>query len=157
MADMVTLADGNQLYEADELAWIERQIAALRGGDMARLDRTSLVAFLSDMAVSHERELESRLIVLYAHILKFQHQPEEATRSALLTIREQQRAIRRLLKKLPSLKARANDIVEDIYSDAVETAMDETGLPRALFQIMPSDTLAEALAWNVDSPAPSED
>lgn len=156
MADRVLLADGDQLHEADELAWIERQIAALRGDDMARLDRTNLIAFLSDMAVSHESELESRLIVLYAHILKFQHQPEKATRSWLLTIREQQRAIRRLLKKLPSLKARANDIVEDIYPDAVETSMDETGRPRALFPSTPGDTLAEALAWDAEPPAPSE-
>ena len=156
MADMVVLVEGDQLYEADELAWIERQITALRDGDMARLDRTNLVAFLSDMASSHERELESRLIVLYAHILKFRHQPGKATRSWLLTIREQQRAIRRLLKKLPSLNARANGIVEDIYPDAVETAMDETGLPRTLFPTTPSDTLAEALAWDADPPAPSQ-
>jgi hypothetical protein len=38
------------LYNADEHAWIECQIAALRDGDLNRLDRINLIAYLTDMA-----------------------------------------------------------------------------------------------------------
>ncbi len=125
MADAVEQT--TELYEADEHAWIERQIASLRDGDLNRLDRANLIAFLTDMAARDRRELGSRLIILYAHILKSNIQPEKATESWRLTIREQQRAIRRLLKSLPSLNHRADDILREIYPDAVETAFDEMG------------------------------
>jgi hypothetical protein len=126
MADMVDYPT-DALFEVDEHAWIERQIAALRDGDVDRLDRANLIAYLTDMAARDRRELGSRLIVLYAHILKSRIQPEKATESWRLTIREQQRAVRRLLKSLPSLKHRADDILREIYPDAVALAFDEMG------------------------------
>jgi Domain of unknown function DUF29 len=125
MADAVEQT--TELYEADEHAWIERQISSLRDGDLNRLDRANLIAFLTDIAARDRRELGSRLIILYAHILKSNIQPEKATESWRLTIREQQRAIRRLLKSLPSLNHRADDILREVYPDAVEMAFDEMG------------------------------
>lgn len=88
MADVVEQPT-ETLYEADEHAWIERQIAALRDGDLDRLDRVNLIAYLTDMAARDRRELASRLISLYAHVLKLRIQPEKATRSWRLTVREQ--------------------------------------------------------------------
>src|SRR5450432_976802 len=118
MADVVELASSSALYEADEHAWIERQVAALRDGDLDRLDRANLIAFLTAMAMRDVRELKSRLVVLYAHVLKFRIQPETATRSWRLTVLEQQRAIRTTLESLPSLKHRADDILREVYPDA---------------------------------------
>jgi len=115
------------LFEADEHAWIEREIAALRDGDLERLDRANLIVYLTDMAARDRRELGSRLIVLYAQVLKLRIQPEKATESRRLTIREHQRAIRRLLKSLPSLKHQADEILREVYPDAVERAFDEMG------------------------------
>ena len=126
MADVVEQPT-DTLYEADEHAWIERQIAALQDGDVDRLDRANLIAYLTDMAARDRRELGSRLIVLYAHVLKSRIQPEKATESWRLTIREQQRAIGRLLTSLPSLKHRADNILREVYPDAVALAFDEIG------------------------------
>jgi hypothetical protein len=117
----------NTLYQADGHAWIECQIATLRDGALDRLDRVNLIAYLTDMAARDGRELGSRLTVLYAHILKSRIQPEKATESWRLTIREQQRAIRRRLKSLPSLSHRADEILRDVYPDAVEMAFDKMG------------------------------
>ncbi len=117
----------NTLYEADEHAWIECQVAALQDGNLDRLDRANLISYLTDMAARDRRELGSRLMVLYAHILKSRIQPEKATESWRLTIREQQRAIGRLLKSLPSLNHRVNEILRDVHPDAVEMAFDEMG------------------------------
>ncbi|MEA2789996.1 MAG: hypothetical protein QOG73_2402 [Acetobacteraceae bacterium] len=98
MADVVEQPT-DTLYEADEHAWIERQIAALRDGDLDRLDHVNLIVYLTDMAARDHRELGSRLTVLYANILKSRIQTKRAAEGWRLTIREQQRAIRRLLKK----------------------------------------------------------
>ena len=126
MADMVE-PPTETLYEVDEHAWIERQIAALRAGAFDRLDQANLIACLTDMAARDRRELGSRLIILYAHILRLRIQPEKATESWRLVIREQQRAIRRVLKNLPSLNSKADAILRDAYPDAVEMALDKMG------------------------------
>jgi hypothetical protein len=63
MADMVE-QPAKTLYEVDEYAWVERQIAALRDGTFDRLDHATLIAHLTDMAARDRRELESRIIVL---------------------------------------------------------------------------------------------
>ena len=124
---MADVAERTDLYETDEHAWIESQVAALRNGAYSGLDTDNLIEFLTSMALRDERELESRLIVLYSHIVKMQIQPDRTTRSWKLTIAEQQRAIRRLLKKLPSLSARADSIMRDILPDAFATALEEMG------------------------------
>ncbi len=124
---MADVAERTNLYETDEHAWIDSQVAALRSGAYSDLDRDNLIEFLTSMALRDERELESRLVILYSHILKMQIQPTRITRSWKLTIAEQQRAIRRLLKKLPSLSGRADSIMLDILPDAFATAREATG------------------------------
>ena len=136
MADVVEQGTST-LFEADEHAWLDGQIAAPRDGDFGRLDHRNLVTFLGDTAARDRRELGSRLIVLYSHILKLRIQPENASKSWRLTIRAQQRAIRRLLKSVPSLKHRADDILAEVYPDAVETAFDE----------MDKQSASDAGAW----------
>jgi hypothetical protein len=123
--------DLTSLYDTDELAWIEAQVEALRSGDLERLDRANLIECLTDMAKRERRELESRLTVLAAHILKCQMQPP-ATRSWWLTIQEQKRQVRRMLRDYPSLAAKAEDLLGGVYPDAIESALDETGLDRSV-------------------------
>ncbi len=123
----IEVSTGRKLYEADEHAWIQCQVAALRDGDLDRIDRDTLIEYLTEMAGRDRRELEFWLVVLYAHILKYRLQPERTTRSWGLTVLEQQRAIRRLLKHLPSLATRAPEILRDVYPDAVQAALLETG------------------------------
>jgi hypothetical protein len=60
MADSIELPTTTDLYEADEHAWIERQIAGLRDGAFDRLDRANLIEFLSSMAARNRRELASQ-------------------------------------------------------------------------------------------------
>ncbi len=130
MAD--TVAQASDLYELDEHAWIEQQVLILRGGDLAGLDRDNLIEVLTDMSKRDRRELLSRLVVLYAHVLKFLVQPEKISTSWRLTILEQQRAVQALLADHPSLAARADDLVRQAYPDAVRQVAVETGLERGL-------------------------
>jgi hypothetical protein len=79
MGDSIELSTTTDLYEADEHAWIERQIAALRDGAFDRLDRANLIEFLSSMAARDRRELASRTTLLMQHMIKYSVQPERAS------------------------------------------------------------------------------
>ena len=56
------------------------------------------------MGKSEQRELENRMAVLLANLLKWQHQPERQGNSWLRTIKVQRKGIASRLRKTPSLK-----------------------------------------------------
>ena len=137
------------LYDTDELAWIEAQVAVLRAGDLDRLDRANLIECLTDMAKRERRELESRLKILAAHVLKCRIQPP-STRSWISTILEQQDEIEAILRDYPSLAARADALLAGIYLKAVRLALSETGLDRS---VVPADlpTVQELLEFDAEA------
>ena len=57
-------------YEEDHLAWTKQQIGLLQTGKLEELDLKNLVEELKAIGRSDHRELESRLIILIAHLLK---------------------------------------------------------------------------------------
>ena len=73
---------------------------------------------LSSMAARDRRELASRMTLLMQHMIKYSVQPERASRSWTLTILEQQREIRRLLVAIPTLRARADEVLREVFPDA---------------------------------------
>lgn len=123
MADLIE----QSLYEADEHAWIEHQIDVLRSGDLAHLDRLHLVEYLTDMAINNRRELSSRLIKLYAHVVKWHVQPTRRSRSWVLTILEQQRELRGIFKHSKTLRNLADATLAEDYQAAVREAFAEMG------------------------------
>jgi hypothetical protein len=68
------------LYAEDETAWLEAMADLLAAGAYAELDYASLREYLADTAQQDRREVESRLVILLAHVLKWVHQPEHRTR-----------------------------------------------------------------------------
>lgn len=116
------------LYEADYYAWVHEQLAALRRGDFGRLDVAHLIEEVESLGRSEERELESRLAQLLAHLLKWQHQPSRRSASWTATIREQRRRVERLFRRMPSLRAKVGEFLQDGYEDARLIAVQETGL-----------------------------
>jgi hypothetical protein len=77
--------------------------------------------------------LESRLIILIAHLLKWQFQPEQQSNSWRGSIREQRAKLLHLFKHLPSLKRHLAEVSQIAYPDALEIAIDETGLNISVF------------------------
>ncbi|MBE9014540.1 DUF29 domain-containing protein, partial [Pseudanabaenaceae cyanobacterium LEGE 13415] len=71
-------------------------------------------------------ELENRLEVLLAHILKRVYvNSDYDNRGWILTIGEQRRRIRRLLKSSPSLKNHFSECFTEIFQDASEAVRPE--------------------------------
>ncbi len=133
------------LYETDYYAWTRDQAEKIRRGDLKRLDAANLIEEIESLGRSEERELESRLEQLLMHLLKWQHQPSKRSASWTATIREQRRRIARLLKRMPSLRAKAGEFLQDDYELARELAADQTGIDLAAFALTCPYTVEQVL------------
>ena len=145
--DTVAQLTGRALYEADEHAWIARQIDALRSGRLNDLDRDTLAEYLTEMTIRDRRELRSRFVVLLQHLLKVGMQRDRLTRSWVLTILTQQQEISALLAGIPSMTTHAEALFEEAYSDAIGRAVVETRIPVGRFPPRSPWTMQEALAF----------
>ena len=116
------------LYNRDIVAWANEQAAFLRSGQFDKLDLVNLAEEIEDVGKSEKRELASRLAVLISHLLKWKFQPERKGTSWEVTIKGQRKLIKKRVAKTPSLKPELKDpdFVEDVWTDAVNLATDET-------------------------------
>ena len=133
-------------YREDYHAWALHNAELLRRGQLSEIDCENIAEELEDMGASKERELESRLGVLLAHLLKWVFQPERRGNSWRATIREQRRRVERVLRKNPSLKAKLDEAFEEAYGDARLIAMRETGMDESVFPEISPFTLEQTLS-----------
>ena len=80
-------------YEQDFYAWTQEQAQLLRGGDLSAIDTENLSEEIEAKGRRERRELRNRLTVLLAHLLKWEHQPDQRSAGFLGTIVEQRRQI----------------------------------------------------------------
>jgi hypothetical protein len=120
------------LYERDETAWLEAMAALAAAGRYAEMDYPNLSEYLADMAKRDRREVFSRLVVLLAHLLKWEQQPDRRGGSWRGTIREQRRELRQLLES-GTLRNHAAAVLADAYAEARRQAADETELDLTVF------------------------
>jgi len=121
------------LYERDYSRWLFENARLLREGRLAQADISNIAEELEDMGRSEARALQSHLLVLLTHLLKWQYQSERRSSGWRGSIFNARRAIDRLLKESPSLRQRIPGLVASIYVDATFNAANETGLPEARF------------------------
>lgn len=133
-------------YEQDFYAWTVEQGRLLRAGELSAIDAVNLAEEIESMGRRDRRELESRLTVLLTHLLKWQMQPDQRSRSWSATMREQRRQIEKLLRESPSLRPFVANVLAQAYSDAREDAADETGLLESTFSAECPFTLDEVLS-----------
>ena len=144
---MTTEITANQqsLYDTDYLIWIKTTVEKLRVHDYSNIDWENLIEEIEDMGRSERRSLESNLIVVLTHLLKWQYQPELRSSSWKGSIVEHRRRIRKALKESPSLKPYLEEVFAECYLDAVEQASAETELPVETFPQLCPYTSAEIL------------
>ena len=130
-------------YDGDVVAWANEQARRLRAREFHRLDIEHIADEIEDVGKAEGRELEKRLAILIAHLIKWQHQPNRGGNSWLRTIREQRRVSLRWLQKMPSLNPILADpeSVADVWGDAVLAAMKDTGL----------DDFPETCPWDLET------
>jgi hypothetical protein len=130
-----------QTYETDLNAWANEQARLLRAGRFDLLDIEHLAGEIEDVGKSEQRELASRMAVLLAHLLKWQHQPERRGASWEKTIKAQRKDIRYALGESPSLEPKLQEPawLDVVWTRAVAQAVNETGL----------DAFPEVCPWAV--------
>jgi hypothetical protein len=135
MTDLATL------YQTDYAAWAQRNAELLRERRFTELDIEHLLEELSDMSRSDRRELYSRLLVLLAHLLKWEYQYRRLSErwqefkgdSWRSTIVEQREQLAELLQQAPGLKSILQETITAAYPAAVRLAHKETRLPSETF------------------------
>ncbi|EPZ8126431.1 DUF29 domain-containing protein [Yersinia enterocolitica] len=139
-------------HDTDFYGWTQDQADLLRSGRLEQLDISNILKEIESIGNCQQNELESRLEVLFLHLLKWAFQPSHRGRSWQLTIAEQRRKVARRLSKSPSLKRELDEMTTDAYGDAIlsaarETGMDEKAFPKScpwtFDQIMDSDFYPE--------------
>lgn len=122
----------SDLYLADETAWLDAHAEMIREGRYGEIDYPNLQEFLESMARRDRREVKSRLTVLLAHLLKWDHQPGFRSASWWNTIRHQRG---KLVEHLDTqtLRNHADEVLPLAYKHAVLKALAETGLAEEAF------------------------
>ena len=114
--------------------WLCRMIDDLSESDRS-LDKEALQAYLIMEKAHEESALESRIVILIHHLLKWKYQPERQCTSWVRTIREQRRQISKLAKRNTNLAKLLDEFLadEEVYKEAVDDAVFETGLGKNIF------------------------
>ena len=73
-------------YEQDYYGWTQQTAQLIRHGNFTDIDLEHLAEELEDMGANKERELENRLGILQAHLLRWRYQPEQRDSSWRLNI-----------------------------------------------------------------------
>ncbi len=121
------------LYEQDLFAWTQQQINLLTHQRWHELDVENLIDELKCMATRDQREMTNRLIILIAHLLKWEFQPDHQSGSWRGSIQEQRLQLNGLLEDSPSLHQQFIESLEKAYPQAVKLASKETELPTTKF------------------------
>ena len=131
------MSNASELYDRDYHVWAQKQIELLSARRFTDLDVVHLVEELAEMGRSERNELENRLVVLLAHLLKWEFQygqlsdrwQEFKGDSWRTTILGQRDRIAKRLEKSPGLRPVLGDLIEEAYQDAARLAAKETGIP----------------------------
>jgi hypothetical protein len=115
-------------YNADFYGWTVEQAGLLKLGQLQNVDLENLIEELEAMGRSEKRALESRIIVLLTHLLKWQYQPARRGKSWELTIKGQRANCQDVLEDNPSLKSKLSELFVRSYNRATIEAAKETGL-----------------------------
>ena len=133
MSKAATKTPSNTLYESDFYTWTQEQARLLRERRWADLDLDNLVEEVESVGRSERREIQSRMEVLLAHLLKWKYQPGGRGSSWRKTIFEQRRRLEFLIEDSPSLREFQNKQVSGMYQAATLLAAEETGIAIGLF------------------------
>ena len=145
MAEPVLMRNDTASYDEDFALWVQDQARLLRERRFAELDLDHLVDEVESVGKSERREIDNRLTVLIAHLLKWRSQPGGRSSGWRATIIEQRRRLAKALQQSPSLKSYPADVFDDCYLSGRLQAAAETGIDFTLFPEAPPFTIDQAL------------
>ena len=145
---MSTAKQIHDLYEQDAFQWYNENAKLLREKKFSLLDIENLAEEVESMGRSEMKELESYLIQLFIHMLKWKYQQAKRGASWESSIKIHRKHAKRQINKNPSLKGVLAEIVYEAYDDARDAASQETGIALEIFPEKMPFTFEEALQDN---------
>jgi len=133
--------------DADFYGWLHDQASVLRRLRPSALDWRNLAEELEAMGRSEENALESYLIVLLKHLLKWRYQPMKRTGSWEASIENSRDHIDDLLKRSPSLKSKIDQVFNVAYRHARREAGAEMDLNKAQWE----QSLPVSCEWTLET------
>ena len=121
------------LYDADFFAWTRHTAQLLRERRFREIDIEHTAEEIEDMGKRDLKELNSRVQVLLAHLLKWKLQPAKRSLSWRRTIGTQRLEIEALLEQSPSLSSHLSDDLPRNYARAVKRAVLDINLAAQTF------------------------
>ena len=121
------------LYETDFYKWTSQQATLLRTKNLSDADIKNIAEEIEDMGKNVKRELESRLKILFIHLLKWQYQSGYRGNSWKYSIEEQRAELSDHILDNPSLKHKLPEAIERAYRYAITGAAKETGFSKSIF------------------------
>ena len=134
-------------YEQDFYLWLKETVVALRSRNWTELDVDNLVEEVEAMGRSERRALESNLIIVLMHLLKYQSQVGRRSKSWVYSIQEHRCRLNKYLLESPSLRPYLEKIFAECHERARRLASSETGLDIEVFPEAPY-TIEQALDVN---------
>jgi len=135
----------SELYKTDFHAWALKAAELVRQQKFNELNIEDLAEELESLGKKERNELASHLVILLAYLLKWQFQPTHRSSGWRSRIIEQRKQILRQFKFSPSVKPYLSSAIENAYPDALDIAVDETGLPEQLFPTQCPYTIEQIL------------
>ena len=136
------------LYEQDFYVWTNHTATLLKERRFNELDLSSLVEEIETLGRSEKHAVQSNLIIVLLHLLKYKYQPERRTNSWLASIAEHRDRLDIILADSPSLKVFGGEAFANCYEKARRRAAIETELPIATFPVVSPFTPEEVLDAN---------
>ncbi len=139
-------------YETDYYQWTQLMAKALRERDYSNIDWDNLIEEIEDMGKSQKRAIESLLMRLTEHLLKLKYWKSEQERNKKhwrAEIVNFRILLDKRLKDSPSLKAKLEDIYQDIFPGCQRSVGQLCDLPEEV-ELSLEQVLDEN--WYPDSP-----
>jgi hypothetical protein len=127
------MTSAQTLYQTDFDRWLQETANLLRSGDVKQVDYQNLAEEIEDMVGSRKDALESNLIRVLQHLLKWKYQPQKRTNIWKASITEHSLRLNKAFKKSHSLKAYFEQVFAECYQDTRLITAQETGLDIHVF------------------------
>ena len=122
------------LYETNYPLWLSQQRDLLAAGNFEQLDIPNLLEAMEQRMGDAVNELESHLIVLLLHLLKYDYQvrvlqdpwvQDKVIHTWMPSIINPRNEINHLIRKNPHLKAKTGEALSEAYRHAKKSAIKE--------------------------------
>jgi hypothetical protein len=109
------------LYDSDFALWVQETVSKLKAKELEQIDWENLIEEVESLGKRDKRELKSRLITLFEHLLKRVYVPlPDCYRGWEVTIKRTQSKLKDILTDSPSLRVFLATIYLDCYQEAME-------------------------------------